>query len=60
MRLVPVGTAYAVWVGISAVGTMPYGILMLNEAANTPRLLCLLLSVTGVVGLKVFSGAPVN
>jgi quaternary ammonium compound-resistance protein SugE len=60
MRTVPVGTAYAVWVGIGAVGTALYGILYLNEAANTPRLLCLLLIVAGVVGLKVFGSEPVN
>ncbi|MDD2882255.1 MAG: multidrug efflux SMR transporter [Rhodoferax sp.] len=60
MRTVPMGTAYAVWVGIGAVSTVLYGILFLNEAANTPRLLCLLLIVAGVVGLKVFGSEPVN
>lgn len=60
MRTVPVGTAYAVWVGIGAVGTALYGILFLSEAAHTARLLCLLLIVAGVAGLKFFSGDPVN
>lgn len=60
MRTVPVGTAYAVWVGIGAVGTALYGIVFLNEAAHTARLLCLLLIVVGVAGLKLFSGEPVN
>lgn len=60
MRTVPVGTAYAAWVAIGAVGTVVYGILFLNEAANTPRLLCLLLIVAGVVGLKVFDAEPVT
>jgi len=60
MRTVPVGTAYAVWVGIGAVGTALYGIVCLNEAAHTPRLFCLLLIVAGVAGLKLFSGEPVN
>jgi len=60
MRTLPVGTAYAVWVGIGAVGTALYGIVFLNEPANTARLLCLLLIVAGVAGLKFFSGEPAN
>lgn len=55
MRTLPVGTAYAVWVGIGAVGTAIYGITFLGEAANAGRIACLLLIVAGVVGLKVFS-----
>lgn len=53
LRSLPVGTAYAVWVGIGAVGTAVYGMLALGEAATTARILCLLLIVGGVVGLKV-------
>ncbi|MNN76323.1 Quaternary ammonium compound-resistance protein SugE [compost metagenome] len=49
------GTAYAVWVGIGAVGTVIYGIAFLGEAANVGRIACLLLIVAGVVGLKLFS-----
>ena len=60
MRTLPVGTAYAVWVGIGAVGTALYGIVFLSEAAHTARLLCLLLIVAGVAGLKFFSGEPVH
>lgn len=56
-RTLPVGTAYAVWVGIGAVGTAVYGIAFLGEPANLGRLLCLMLIITGVVGLKVFSPA---
>jgi quaternary ammonium compound-resistance protein SugE len=55
MRHIPVGTAYAVWVGIGAVGTALVGMVALGEPANVPRLLCLLLVVAGVIGLKVFS-----
>ena len=55
MRTLPVGTAYAVWVGIGAVGTAIYGIAFLGEAANTGRIACLALIVAGVVGLKLFS-----
>jgi quaternary ammonium compound-resistance protein SugE len=56
MRTVPVGTAYAVWVATGVVGTALYGIVFQNEAAQLPRLLCLLLIVAGVAGLKIYSG----
>ncbi|MCZ7439092.1 SMR family transporter [Micromonospora sp. WMMC241] len=54
LRDIPVGTGYAVWVGIGAVGTALVGMLALGESANLPRIACLLLVVAGVVGLKVF------
>jgi quaternary ammonium compound-resistance protein SugE len=54
LREIPVGTGYAVWVGIGAVGTATVGILALGESASLPRLGALLLVVAGVVGLKVF------
>ncbi|MEV7328592.1 MULTISPECIES: SMR family transporter [Micromonospora] len=54
LREIPVGTGYAVWVGIGAVGTALVGMLALGESASLPRILCLLLVVAGVVGLKVF------
>ncbi|GAB3083357.1 DMT family transporter [Micromonospora schwarzwaldensis] len=54
LRDLPVGTGYAVWVGIGAVGTALVGMLALGEPANLPRIACLLLVVAGVVGLKVF------
>jgi quaternary ammonium compound-resistance protein SugE len=53
LRSLPVGTAYAVWVGIGAVGTAAYGILALGEPATAARLVCLALIVAGVVGLKL-------
>ncbi|MFB9661934.1 DMT family transporter [Glycomyces mayteni] len=52
MRTIPIGTGYAVWVGIGAVGTAVYGMAVLGEPATVPRMLCLLLIVAGVVGLK--------
>ncbi|OLF12301.1 ligand-binding protein SH3 [Actinophytocola xinjiangensis] len=52
MRSIPIGTAYAIWVGIGAVGTAAYGMVFLAEPATVLRLLCLLLIVAGVVGLK--------
>ncbi|MGW0605712.1 DMT family transporter [Streptomyces sp. NPDC002640] len=52
LRSVPIGTGYAVWVGIGAVGTALYGMAFLHEPATAARLLCLALIVGGVVGLK--------
>jgi quaternary ammonium compound-resistance protein SugE len=53
LREIPVGTGYAVWVGIGAVGTAAYGMVVLGEPATVARLLCLLAIVAGVVGLKL-------
>jgi len=53
LREIPVGTGYAIWVGIGAVGTALYGILVLGESAGVARLLCLVAIVAGVVGLKL-------
>src|SRR5690242_1419132 len=52
LRSIPVGTGYAVWVGIGAVGTAAYGMAVLGEPATVARLLCLVAIVGGVVGLK--------
>ncbi len=53
MKSLPVGTAYAVWVGVGAVGTAILGIVLLNEPANAGRVFSLLLIVAGIVGLKL-------
>jgi quaternary ammonium compound-resistance protein SugE len=53
MRSVPIGTGYAVWVGIGAIGTALYGMTALGDPATAARIGCLLLIVSGVVGLKV-------
>lgn len=53
MKTLPVGTAYAVWVGIGAAGAALLGIVLFGEAATVARLGCVLLIVAGVVGLKV-------
>ena len=55
MKTLPVGTAYAVWVGVGAVGTAILGIFLLGEPANPGRLLSLALIVAGIVGLKLAS-----
>ena len=52
LRTIPIGTGYAVWVGIGAVGTAAYGMVALGEPATAARLLCLVAIVGGVVGLK--------
>jgi quaternary ammonium compound-resistance protein SugE len=54
LRTIPVGTGYAVWVGIGAAGTAIAGMLLLGESHHPLRLLSLLLVVAGVVGLKLF------
>ena len=55
-RALPIGTAYAVWTGIGAVGTALLGMVLFNEPATVARIMSMLLVVTGIVGLKVFSG----
>ncbi|MFC5994609.1 DMT family transporter [Pseudonocardia hispaniensis] len=55
LRSLPVGTAYAVWVGIGAVGTAIYGMVLLGEPATVARLLCLVAIIAGVAGLKLLS-----
>ncbi|GAA0477785.1 quaternary ammonium compound-resistance protein SugE [Paractinoplanes deccanensis] len=54
LRTIPVGTGYAVWVGIGAVLTALVGIFALGESAGLPRLISLLLVIAGIIGLKVF------
>lgn len=53
MRTLPVGTAYAVWTGIGAVGTVVLGMLLFNEPATFGRLACVGLNLAGIVGLKL-------
>lgn len=53
MKSIPVGTAYAVWVGIGAVGTAMLGIVLLGEPVNSGRILSLALIIAGIVGLKL-------
>lgn len=53
MRSLPVGTAYAVWTGIGAVGAAITGILLLGESASLARIASLALIVAGIIGLKL-------
>jgi quaternary ammonium compound-resistance protein SugE len=52
LRTVPVGTGYAVWTGIGAAGTVIMGIALLGDSASLGRLVCILLILVGVIGLK--------
>ncbi|CAM3987289.1 quaternary ammonium compound efflux SMR transporter SugE [Aeromonas bestiarum] len=52
VKQLPLGTAYAVWTGIGAVGTVLMGIWLFNEPATLARVLCLMLIIGGILGLK--------
>ena len=55
LKSIPVGTGYAVWTGIGAVGTAILGIILFNEAATAARIACIGLIVAGILGLKIVS-----
>jgi quaternary ammonium compound-resistance protein SugE len=53
MKTLPVGTAYSVWVGVGAVGTVVLGIVLFGESASLGRVISVSLIVAGIVGLKL-------
>jgi len=55
LRNIPISTAYVVWTGIGATGTAIAGILIYNEPVSLAKIGCLLLIISGVAGLRVFS-----
>ena len=55
LKIIPVGTGYAVWTGIGAAGTATLGIILFAESSSIPRLFCIALIVAGIVGLKITS-----
>lgn len=55
MKSIPIGTAYAVWTGIGAVGVAIMGMILFGESRDILRILCLLLIVSGIIGLKLLS-----
>jgi quaternary ammonium compound-resistance protein SugE len=57
LRTIPVGTGYAVWTGIGAVGTAILGMFLFNESRDVLRILSILLIVAGIAGLKVLTPA---
>ena len=57
MKSLPVGTAYSVWVGVGAVGTVILGIVLLGESANVARMISVALIIAGIIGLKLATPA---
>ena len=55
LKEIPLGTAYAVWTGIGAVGTAACGMILFGESTDLVRVGCILLIVSGIIGLKIFS-----
>ena len=55
LKVLPLGTAYAVWTGIGAVGTAILGIFLFGESRELARVLCIVLIVAGIVGLKLLT-----
>ena len=55
MKTIPVGTAYAVWTGIGAVGVAVLGMLLFGESRELLRIMCLFLIIAGIIGLRLFS-----
>jgi quaternary ammonium compound-resistance protein SugE len=55
LKTIPLGTAYAVWTGIGATGTAIIGMFFLGESKELARIICILLIITGIVGLKLYS-----
>ncbi len=53
LRSLPIGTAYAIWTGIGAVGTAVVGVLLFDEPRTIARLVCIVLIVAGIIGLKL-------
>ena len=53
LRTLPLGTAYAIWTGIGTVGTVIFGIIVLDEPAGMVRLACIAMIVAGILGLKM-------
>jgi quaternary ammonium compound-resistance protein SugE len=55
IKTLPLGTAYAVWTGIGTVGATLLGIILLGESKDLSRIICMILIITGIVGLKLTS-----
>jgi len=60
VKTIPIGTAYAIWTGIGAVGTAILGIILFGESKEIIRIFFITLIVIGIVGLKIFSKVPVQ
>ena len=60
VKTIPIGTAYAVWTGIGAVGTAILGIILFGESKELIRIFFILMIIVGIVGLKIFSKVPIQ
>lgn len=58
VKTLPVGTAYAVWTGIGAVGTVILGMILFGESKGALRLVCIALIIAGIVGLRLVAETP--
>ena len=52
IRTLPMGTAYPIWTGIGAIGTVIFGIWLFNEPVNAVRIACIVMILAGIIGLK--------
>jgi quaternary ammonium compound-resistance protein SugE len=57
VRALPLGTAYAVWTGIGTIGTVIIGIMLFHEPVNAVRVICIILILAGIAGLKLTAKA---
>lgn len=55
LKSIPLGSAYAIWTGIGTIGTVILGIILFNEPINLIKILCMLLIISGIMGLKLFT-----
>ncbi len=55
LKTLPVGTAYTIWTGIGAIGTAIMGMILFQEPRDTARIICMMLIVAGIIGLKLTS-----
>ena len=55
LKSLPIGTAYAIWTGIGTIGTVLLGVILFKEPVNIMRIACIVLIVSGIIGLKLIS-----
>jgi quaternary ammonium compound-resistance protein SugE len=55
LKAIPMGTAYAIWTGIGTIGTVIFGIIYFKEPTDILRMVCILLIITGIVGLRILA-----
>jgi len=55
LKTIPMGTAYAVWTGVGTIGTVIFGIIYFKEPTDILRMVCILLIISGIVGLRVLA-----